>query len=213
MINDLGCLDQETFDIIQKIAKEHSFKTFGYLTKQDLEGEIWQICLEQISEYTDDRGKLEHFLRVTVKNRLINSFKKITKSVKSPCPRCEFYDPGNSPSDCGKFGHERMKCSKWRNYMLSIESRNSLLNPTDHIEDRANEHNFIDKIVGSELIDIVKEKLSKDFRKDLEDLLNGKSIVGYKLEELRKEIVRIMYEYDPSMFDTKQDLTIKETDG
>jgi len=213
MTENLGCLDQDTFEIISKIAKEHSFKTFGYLTKEDLEGEIWQICLEQLSEYTDDRGKLEHFLRVIVKNRLVNTFKKITKSVRPPCPRCEYYDPGNSPSDCGLFGDERMSCDKWRNYVLSIESRNSLLNPTERVLDPQNEHDFINKIIGSELINVISQQLDEKYKKDFEDLLSGKPPVGNKLEELRKAMVEIAYQYDPSMFDETTNLTVGKTDA
>src|SRR5687767_13562075 len=102
-------MDPKIFEIIDRIAEEHSGprKTFGYLNEDDLKNEIWAICLEKLKDFNEERGELEHFLRVLVKNRLVNRFKDITKSVRSPCPRCVYYDPDNSPSDCGKFGDDR----------------------------------------------------------------------------------------------------------
>ena len=66
-------MDSKTFDIIERISNEHCFKTFGYLKEEDLRNEIWIICLEKLSDFNYDRGELEHFLRVSVKNRLINN--------------------------------------------------------------------------------------------------------------------------------------------
>ena len=91
----------EVFTLISRIASEHSRKPFGYLTQQDMVSEIWAICLTAIKEFDISRGKpLEHFLRASVKNRLINRFKELTRSVRTPCLRCPYYKPEKAPNDC-----------------------------------------------------------------------------------------------------------------
>lgn len=189
-------MDQKTFDIIDKIAREHSGrnKTFGYLDSDDLKNEIFLICLDKIGDYSEERGELEHWLRVIVKNRLVNRFKDITKSVRSPCPRCDFYDPGESPSDCLKYGDNRYLCNKWRNYQLSIESRNSLLNAAEPQTERQSEENVLDKMVGSELKDMVWSKIDKSYHRDLQELVSGGKISKQRMKRLKKEVVRILSE-------------------
>lgn len=189
-------MDQKTFDIIEKIAIEHSRnlqrKPIGYLNRDDLKNEIWAICLDKLKDFNSDRGELEHFLRVSVKNRLVNRFKDITKSVRSPCSRCPFFDPGKSPSDCAKFGDDRHLCSKWRNYQLSIESRNSLLNASEHQVERQANDIASDKMAIAEFKDIVADKVGKNYRRDLEQLLSGGSVPKQKLKKLKKEILRVL---------------------
>lgn len=107
-------LDPKVFDIINRISHEHSHKTFGYLDENDLKNEIWIICLEKLKDFDPSRGYLEHFLRTSVKNRLVNRFKDITKSVRSPCPRCPFYRH-KEEVDCVKFTDNKHQCNKWRN--------------------------------------------------------------------------------------------------
>jgi hypothetical protein len=187
-------IDDRTFEIIDRISKEHSHKTFGYLTEEDLRNEIWTICLDKVKDFSYERGELEHFLRVTVRNRLINKFKDITKSVRSPCPRCEFHDPKNSPSECSKYGDERYECSKWRNYQLSIESRNSLLNATEQQIERASSDNMLNKLIGTELKDIIYQNIDKSFHHDLQQLMSGGKISKQRLKRLKREIINILTE-------------------
>ena len=185
-------MNEEVFKIIKRISEEHCRKTFGYLDEDDLKNEIWLICLEKLADYNDERGELENFLRVSVKNRLVNRFKDITKSVRSPCPRCEFYDKGNSPSDCSKFGHDRHLCKKWNNYQLSIESRNSLLNASEQQEERADSENMINSIEARELQVLVAGKVDKAFEHDLQLLVSGGKISKQRLKKLKKEIARVL---------------------
>jgi hypothetical protein len=187
-------MNERTFEIIDRISKEHCHKVFGYLDENDLKNEIWAICLEKIKDFDYERGELEHFLRVSVKNRLVNRFKDITKSVRSPCPRCEFYDPGNSPSDCRKFGDDRNECGKWRNYQLSIESRNSLLNATEQQVERSSADTMLNKMMGNELRNIIYEQIDKTFHYDLQQLMSGGKISKQRLKRLKREIIKILTE-------------------
>ncbi len=185
-------MDEATFDIISRISNEHCNKTFGYLDKNDLKNEIFVICLEKLNDFDSSRGNLEHFLRVSVKNRLINRFKDITKSVRSPCPRCPFYDKGNSPSDCAKFGNDRHLCNKWRNYELSIESRNSLLNASEPQYERESNENILDKILGNELKDIVLSKIDKSYHYDVQQIMSGGKISKQRVKRLKREVAKIL---------------------
>ena len=124
-------MTDEAYRIIEKISREHCKKTFGYLDQDDLKNEIWIICLEKLKDHDPERAPLEHFLRVAVKTRLINRFKDITKSVRSPCPRCMYYNASGENFGCNKFGENKNECNKWRSYKLSIQSRNSLLNASE----------------------------------------------------------------------------------
>lgn len=187
-------MDQKVFDIISRISEEHCRKTFGYLDENDLKNEIWLICLEKLEDYNYERGELENFLRVSVKNRLVNRFKDITKSVRSPCPRCPFYDPGESPSDCGKYGDDRHLCKKWNNYQLSIESRNSLLNASEQPGERSGSDNIVNTLSARELKILVSGKIDKSYEHDLQLLVSGGKLSKQRLKKLKKEINRVLVE-------------------
>lgn len=183
------------FNVINKIANEHCHKTFAFLDEDDLRNEIWVICLEKIDDFEEDRGKLEHFLRVTVKNRLINKFKDIAKTVKSPCPKCEYYKHGQSP-DCAAFGYEKNNCDKYRTYALSIESRNSLLLNSDRINESLHDENIINKMMLSEVKQKIYDNISDRNRKTLDDLLSGAKISKNRLKRLHYEVSSIVGSVD-----------------
>jgi hypothetical protein len=200
-------MDQKTFDIIQRISNEHCHKTFGYLDEEDLKNEIWVICLEKLSDYTPDRGYLEHFLRVSVKNRLINRFKDITKSVRSPCPRCPYFLYKENP-DCGLYGDNKLQCNKWKNYQLSVESRNSLLNASEPQIERETGNNILNRVLGSEIKEFIFDNISEEFDHDLNCFLSGRKISKQRIKKLKKEILRLITERE--LLNQKQtELTIK----
>ena len=186
-------LTKKTKETITKIAKEHSKKTFGYLDESDLESEIWIICMNAIQEYDKKLGPLENFLRKTVKNRLVNRFKDVMKTVVSPCPRCPFYSPGNAPSDCAKFGDDRHLCDRFHNYTLSVESRNSLLNVADSpIENKFYSENHLDQLASKETVQTIKRLIAKEYKNDLEKYLSGETLSNKKKEKLFQECRRII---------------------
>ncbi len=181
-------MDVKTLDLIEKISKEHSQKTFGYLEEDDLKNEIWVICLEKIKDYDPARGELENFLRVAVRNRLVNKFKDVTKNVRSPCPRCPFFRPNEVPGDCGKFFEEKHQCNKWANYSLSVQSRNSLLTVSDQKTERRAETDFVDQLAAREAKDQVYDTVSLLYKNDLDQLLSTGKISKQRMHKLRKEI-------------------------
>lgn len=187
-------MDQEVFDIINRISAEHSKKVFGYLTEDDLKNEIWVICLDKLNDFDGDRGKLEHFLRVSVKNRLINRYKDVAKIVRSPCPKCPFYDL-LSPSDCGKFGDSRHLCKKWKKYETSKHSRNCLLNSTEQVIDREHVDDVLGHMSNVEIKDFLFENISSGFKRDLQCLFDGYRLNKNRLNKLKNEINKIIEEF------------------
>lgn len=185
-------MKEESYRIIEKIAEEHSKKVFGYLDRDDLRNEIWIICLEKIKDYNPDRGELEHFLRVIVKNRLINRFKDITKSVRSPCPRCIYFDASGENHGCFKFGEDKDKCNKWRSYQLSIQSRNSLLNAAESPKEREINDNILNRIIGHELKQTILDSIDEKYKRDFKELISGSKISKQKIKRLKRIILDII---------------------
>ena len=194
-------MTKKIFNIIDKISREHNKKTFGYLNKDDLKNEIWVICLEMIKEYDKSKGELEHFLRVGVKNRLINRFKDITKSVRSPCPRCEFFRESGDPDSCKKFHLERELCSKWKNYKMSTDSRNSLLNAAEQQYERFSGENLVNNIISSELKNFIESKINIKFLHDFRELISGSKISKKKMAKLKVEINNLLNENNDAVID------------
>lgn len=192
-------MDKETFDIIDRISKEHSHKEFSYMTKSDLVNEVWIICLEKLPDYHPSRGKLEHFLRVAVKNRLINRYKDITKTVRSPCPRCQYFRKGEKP-DCAKFKFDKYLCRKFRNFELSNQSKDSLIKSSESKIERTFEDNILDKILGSEFKNIILPKISKSSKYDIDQIMSGGKISKQRVKKLKKEIFKILDEIESEKF-------------
>lgn len=184
-------IDEKTFEIINRIAKDHSAKTFGYLKQEDLKNEIWIICLEILQNYDYSRGELENFLRFSVKNRLINKFKDITKSVRSPCPRCPYFFKDEDPT-CAKFSEDQYQCDKWRNYQLSVDSRNSLLNASESTVERQVTANSINSLVSQESQEILAKNIDPKYKRDFEQLVSGGKLSKQKFKKLKREIERVL---------------------
>jgi len=199
-------LTDKHIEIISRIADEHCSNTFGYLTKDDLKNEIWVICLEVLPDFNQDQGKLEHFLRVSVKNRLVNRFKEITKSVRSPCSRCDYHDPDPSKkTDCVAFKDAgtqdepktgRLECKKWKNYELSVESRNNLLNSVEPVVERSFDGSPLGHLLKKETKEIILNEVSEESRDYILNLMDGKRLSKKAIKALKQEVEDILIEKD-----------------
>lgn len=192
---DTKNLDKETFDLIKKIADEHCHKVFAFLDENDLRQEIWVICVEAIKHYKNKRGHLEHFLRVTVKNRMINRFRSLTRSVRSPCSWCKFHDKtGESANDCALYEENWAECSKRHNYRLSIESRNSLLNSVEPIREEVAAGDAINVLAAKEIIDFIKDNLKDpEILGELELFLNREKMSKQREKKLLVQLKEFLH--------------------
>lgn len=204
--------DPKVIDIINKIARQHSRsqKKFGYLTKDDLFNEIWVICLEKIHEFDESKGDLERFLRVIVRNRLINRSKDITKLIKSPCPACPFYKPG-VPGDCKKFGESKHQCDKWAKYELNKSSRDSLLNASEDKVQRHTNDNILENITGQELKQFLLERIEEKYKRDFEEYMNKGKLPNFKLVRLENHLKEIIHDFETRKEQIKLRFNILDT--
>lgn len=189
-------MDEKTFNIIEKIANEHSRvdknRPFGYLTKDDLKNEIWVICLEKLNDFDYSRGNLENFLRVTVHNRLVNKFKLITRSILKPCLKCPFNNPAKE-IHCEKFGEEKNLCDKWNKYITTTNSRNSLLNSQEEQIQQGHNESSIDKMSGEEIKQYILSKLPENYIRDFNEFSSNGKLSKKKIRKLKLEIQKILY--------------------
>ena len=194
--------DPVVIAVITKIAKAHCYKTFGYLDVDDLKQEIWRICLSKLDTFDEDFGhevltleqKLEHYLRSIVSNRLINTFKKITKSVRKPCFKCPHLDAENKLPCGGERGVKSCE-NKMRAYVLSVDSRNSLLYSVDPaVDGQWTEEDILGNMVTDEVLDTIEELLDDTWLHDFQILRQGGSIPKYSLRKLKEQILYIIKE-------------------
>src|SRR3990167_7640042 len=175
-------IKEQAYSVIAKIAEEHCHRTFAYLDKDDLYQEIWTICLDKLDTFKIDTCKnllldkqLEHYFRCIVSNRLVNKFKKVTKSVRNPCIKCPNYKP-KSKNQCGADRGVESCIKKVRVYNLSVESRNSLLSCLDHMSSdndyiNINTRNVLGDIITKETIDDLYVRLDPELHFYLDRLL------------------------------------------
>jgi hypothetical protein len=178
-------LTNEEEQLISKIADEHCGKTFGYFDRDDIWSEIWIICLNAIGEFNSDKGPLENFLRVTVKNRLTNEFKRVTKTIKSPCPKCPYYDPGKSPSDCKKFGDDRHLCDKWVFYQATVQRRNGLMTNAEDKDNRETPRSLVSEIENKEIIEMIKAAMDSDMLGDFINAAAGNTLPANRMKRMK----------------------------
>lgn len=146
-----------------------------------------------LSEFdTTKNHQLEHFLRVTVKTRLINKFKDITKSVRSPCPRCVYYAPGQAPGDCKKFFEEKHNCKKWNNYTTSVHSRNCLLNPVEMVKEPVHKNTPEVQLMAAEISEILRRELTGQLLVDFEEFMRGGPLPKNRLKALQTKMKSII---------------------
>lgn len=85
----------EAYPIIEKIAKSRSGGAFAYYCNDDIEQEVWRMCLEAMASYDPKIGPIENYLARHVANRL--------KNLK----RDKYFRPGSDVPSSG-FARTRM---------------------------------------------------------------------------------------------------------
>jgi len=188
--------DPIVFAVIDRIARDTKVVPFGYQTTEDIRQDIWLICINAIKEWQPEKitedtktfeQALEKFLRVVVPNRIVNRFKEITKTVKSPCPTCEYFnDSGSVLGNCKKFGDEKSKCSKFSRYTFSVASRNDLLNIIDEPEETNYSEEWAAELSTTDIVKNIKEKLDTNTKEDFDNVINGKNIPKKSLTRIRE---------------------------
>jgi hypothetical protein len=144
----------DIYDVIDKVAKNHRNKSFSCYTTDDIEQQVWVIALEKLDEFDQSRCKesnvkkaLEHWLNTVISNRLSNFYRdkylvlcKISKHLNNNI---------NSP--------------------LSLDSKMVKLN-----------NGLIDlEILKNESWEIILSSLDDIYNDILESILSGETVSSY----------------------------------
>ncbi len=173
MLQIEGLTQAEVVEIVEKIARTHNHKTFGFYTKADIHQEIWIIVLEKLPEFqmsrgtTKDVGKsLEHWLNSVVSKRLLN-----LKRDRYLVPQGYKFD---NPNRCGT---AHMPHGLDDNYDNVPPSKLGL-----------NEFEY-------EVIEFLVQNLTAFEVKILESVINGEKISQYYKNKLSKSVKTLLRQY------------------
>jgi DNA-directed RNA polymerase specialized sigma24 family protein len=162
---------EQIHQVIQKVAKNHRNKSFGYFTEEDIEQEVWIIALKKISRFEEQKGKhkdpmksLEHWLNKVVSTRLKNLY------------RDEFVVP------------QRLHTAK----------SNNLISPMnfDDVGELQDLSDFFSSLENKELWLLIIKDLN-DYDIDILDaILSGENIGSYYKSKIINKIRKILKDYE-----------------
>ena len=164
-------LMEQAIPVIQKIANRSKRRAFAYYTEEDIQSEVWILCLEALGRYKPELGNLEHFLSKHVANRL--------KNLK----RDKYFRPDSEKS---------------RNIKMNLVNAvpmgsNNVLPPNSTIITSKNVSWEPSDILGAEeLVDKIRGGLSKGLIKYFDSLLIGEKVSENVIEILRREVTKIL---------------------
>ena len=166
----------DVLEIINKICDRYAYKfKFGYFEPEDIKQEAFMIAMDALEKY-DASHPLENFLAVAVKNRL-NNFK-----------RDKYYRQTQMNGDDKQ---EQLNNSK-KFLMDTLD--------IDNIRDEKEksmrlENDFITHIDNQELLEIIDEHLSVDFRSDYLRIRDGTYVPKPRREQIMEEIMQILKDH------------------
>jgi DNA-directed RNA polymerase specialized sigma24 family protein len=156
----------------------------------DIEQEARIIGWKALESY-DWARPLENFLRVHVRNRLINFKRDHFRKLEPPCTTCPHNDVrGRTENGCLKY-QDKTNCDKWVKYVRRAESKNNLMNPLPIIEsiDHAREDFSVE---NEDFVERIKAELCIEYRADFLKLMAGVKLPKHRLDILYEEIRMIL---------------------
>ncbi len=203
--------EEEIVKILDRIADRFAVKfRFGYHDVDDIKQQARLFALEALARYTENKGPLENFLSVHVRNRLINFKRDNYHRFQAPCLQCPFYDPERKKSinQCAEF-EDKMECDKWRQWILRNNSKRSIMAPatSENIDylfsyESLEHSSVVDIVANKELLEYIDERLPVDLRNDYLRLKENLSVSKYRKNKVREAIIRIVEE---ALNDSKKD--------
>lgn len=165
--------------MIQEIANQRkNSHAFAHYTIEDIQQEIWVMCLDALSRYNPETGPLKHFLNSHVSNRL--------KNLK----RDRYFRPGHCIATSG-----------------AAKTRMNLVNalPLDHSD--IPKQGFVFggaevepdphiQLIADETRDYITDRLPPDMKPIFFAILSGATIRKPIIDKFRKIVVVILEERD-----------------
>jgi DNA-directed RNA polymerase specialized sigma24 family protein len=193
--NKLVVDEQQFIEVLEKITKKLSYKfKFGYHEIEDMKQQAAIFAMEALDKY-DHKRPLENFLWTHVRNRLFNYKRDNYQRPDKPCLTCPLYDPNfkKSSSGCTKF-ENKQDCDLYSNWQSRNDRKKNLMHFTYIGEDNDQQDgsNFLENISNQEIIDILENSLTYEYRELYLKLKNGEKIKSADINKLRNEIHRIL---------------------
>jgi hypothetical protein len=154
----------------------HRIKHFGYFTAEDIDGEVWRICITQITKFnvkklkgTSITNALERFLNTTVKNRLNNFHRDHYRGSNEDTfkKRMNLMNTLNI---------EDVRVEGERNMELPYQD------PTEQLQ-------------SEELMTFIKNNLTPDALDIFSDCLDQENVNSYYKSRLREELDPLLQEW------------------
>lgn len=163
--------------LIYKIASQRKRNnTFAHYTDDDIEQEVWVMCLDALHRYDPSIGPLENFLNNHVANRL--------KNLK----RDKYFRPGHCPVSSGA-AKIRMNLINALPLDGGDIPQNSVILGTSFVES-----NPFENLLAQDTHDYIVNKLSPELKPIFYSVINGNKVRKPILENLREAIAKILKE-------------------
>lgn len=128
-----GLTEQEFHLLVKEVIKGYSYRySFTYQTPEDVEQRAYIHAQEGIKKYDPNKGELKHFLRVHIRNRLMNDKRKFFIRNDPPCLNCPLNAYVNNVCTAYKVPEE--ECEYFKPWFKRNNSRKTIAMPI-HIEE------------------------------------------------------------------------------
>lgn len=182
-----GYTEEEVVKIITNILNDIADKyTFGIYEKEDIKQEGFIIGLDRLKYFTNNKGELENFLRVSIISRLKNFKRDNYINIDRPCSKCDIFN---------------INCEKCKKRRQNQTNKLNLLNPIDiHsvVEEKKTSYEgcLLDSLEMIELVDKINKELPVEFREDYLRLKEGLSVPKARRERIEQLITEIVENHD-----------------
>jgi DNA-directed RNA polymerase specialized sigma24 family protein len=146
-----------------------SLYSFSYYTKQDIKQEVWVFCLEALPKY-DEKRKLEGFLYIHARNRVLNLLRDKYYRTQCPCKKCLNGEEHVGTRQCKSF----LLWQQRNNDKAGIADLSPLQDVLVYTEHTAE---------NNELVDFIDEQLPPNLREYYLRLKSGEKIAGPKIKQ------------------------------
>ena len=197
--------EEQVLCIIDKVvnALASAFR-FGYFDTDDIKQTGRLFALQALEKYDTSR-KLEPFLYVHVRNRLISFKRDKLRRHELPCRACPFFDPElkKSTNQCALFA-DKMECDKYNRWKVRNDSKANIMEPADieNINDEREKNmrscnDIVDTANLNEMIHKIDTMLPASMRGDYLKMRAGISIPKQRRMKIKEECKKILSEeYD-----------------
>jgi DNA-directed RNA polymerase specialized sigma24 family protein len=121
-----GFSKEEILEIMEKVVSGYGFRySFTYQSKEDVEQQAWIHALKGLENYDPEKSDLLRFLRVHVRNRLMNDKRSMFVRNDIPCKTCPAFVNGS----CAAFSEPEEECKELGPWLKRNEARKNISQP------------------------------------------------------------------------------------